>query len=175
MLRGLYIDVIKSLKRRSINTNESILPKYARKFGCPEVGCAFEHRLGTQPDCGTQRLLAFLSRASWHACHVNLINFGLLALSSSIIVNKELNKPLQGMAPTLMPSKCPLTSGMLACSLEEFHTHGRTYILTSWLLSEQKTSLQSHQCQAHKFIKWWKNWNEPSEKIRDEDQGVWGD
>ena len=45
------------------------------------LGCAFEHR-------------NFLSTlGSWL--------FPLL-----IIVNKELNKPLQGMALTLMPSKC---------------------------------------------------------------------
>ena len=121
MLRGLYIDVIKSLKGRSIlpmkvyylNMQGSLDRGSIPEVSIGTLGCAFEHR-------------NFLSTlGSWL--------FPLL-----IIVNKELNKPLQGMAPTLMPSKCPLTSGMLACSLEEFHTHGRTYILTSWLLSEQK-------------------------------------
>jgi len=131
MLRGLYIYVIKSLKGRSI------LPTgyTTRLWNSAPPGFSFESFM-TCLSCQSNQLWALGS-------FIPLL----------IIVNKELNKPLQGMAPTLMPSKCPLTSGMLACSLEEFHTHGRTYILTSWLLSEQKTSLQSHQCQAHKFIK----------------------
>ena len=131
MLRSLYIYVIKSLKGRSI------LPTgyTTRLWNSAPPGFSFESFM-TCLSCQSNQLWALGS-------FIPLL----------IIVNKELNKPLQGMAPTLMPSKCPLTSGMLACSLEEFHTHGRTYILTSWLLSEQKTSLQSHQCQAHKFIK----------------------
>ena len=72
MLRGLYIYVIKSLKGRSIipmkvyylNMQGSLNRVSIPEVGIGTLGCAFEHRLGTQPDCGTQRLLAFLSRAS---------------------------------------------------------------------------------------------------------------
>ena len=89
MLRGLYIYVIKSLKGRSIlpmkvyylNMQGSLDRGSIPEVSIGTLGCAFEHR-------------NFLSTlGSWL--------FPLL-----IIVNKELNKPLQGMALTLMPSKC---------------------------------------------------------------------
>ena len=131
MLRGLYIYVIKSLKGRSI------LPTgyTTRLWNSAPPGFSFESFM-TCLSCQSNQLWALGS-------FIPLL----------IIVNKELNKPLQGMAPTLMPSKCPLTSGMLACSLEEFHTHGRTYILTSVGAKNKFAITSMSSSQVHKIVK----------------------
>ena len=89
---GLYIYVIKSLKGRSIismkvyylnNMQGSLDRGSIPEVGIGTLGCAFEYRQGTQPDCGTQRLASWLFFRELHDMLVNLINFGLLALSSS--------------------------------------------------------------------------------------------
>ena len=156
---GLYIYVIKSLKGRSIismkvyylnNMQGSLDRGSIPEVSIGTLGCAFEYRQGTQPDCGTQRLASWLFFRELHDMLVNLINFGLFPLR--IIVNKQLNKPLQAMAPTLMPSNI-WNAGLLFRRISHTRTHVHLDFLASVGAKNKFAITSMSSSQVHKMVK----------------------